>query len=207
MLVHVSATSPRKAKWSGPHYSRWRENDFTLSSNSLCVFQNVTCYTNSIVSRIHVNTIKLRNITCTLVATCLILLSLECHDCNTNQILILGVHQRWKKFCVPKSLFRSVPPSIISDVQVILARQICASWLPPTNLVTFHTILKVCFYIDKIHEVLLWLVDKWLRKVKSFYDMISTRANLHGSTYLQRQPRCEGNQIAHISVLSTKSFE
>jgi hypothetical protein len=45
-----------------------------------CVlFHNVTCYTNSIkVSRIHVNTTKLRNITCTLVATCVILWSLEC---------------------------------------------------------------------------------------------------------------------------------
>ena len=45
---------------------------------SFVLFHNVTCYTNSIVSRIHVNTTKLRNITCTLVATCVILQSLEC---------------------------------------------------------------------------------------------------------------------------------
>ena len=44
---------------------------------SFVLFYNVTCYTNSIVSRIHVNTLKLRNITCTLVATCVILRSLE----------------------------------------------------------------------------------------------------------------------------------
>ena len=35
-------------------------------------------YTYSIASRIHVNTAKLRNIACTLVATCVILRSLEC---------------------------------------------------------------------------------------------------------------------------------
>ena len=44
-----------------------------MNSNS-----SVTCYTNSIASCIHVNTTKLRNITCTLVATCVIVHSLEC---------------------------------------------------------------------------------------------------------------------------------
>jgi hypothetical protein len=42
------------------------------------LFHNVICYTNSIVSCIHVHTTKLRNIMCTLVATCVILQSLEC---------------------------------------------------------------------------------------------------------------------------------
>jgi hypothetical protein len=42
------------------------------------LFHNVTCYTNFIVSCIYVNTTKLRNITCTLVDTCVILRSLEC---------------------------------------------------------------------------------------------------------------------------------
>ena len=69
MLVHAYATSPGKAKWSGPY--QWREeNEFK--------FHSLTCYTNSIILLIHVNTIKLRNITCTLVATCVILQSLEC---------------------------------------------------------------------------------------------------------------------------------
>ena len=45
---------------------------------SFVLFHNVTCYTNSIVSCIHVNTTKFCNITCTLVATCVILQSLEC---------------------------------------------------------------------------------------------------------------------------------
>jgi hypothetical protein len=44
----------------------------------LVLFHNVTRYTNSIVSHIHVNTTELRNITCTLVATSVILRSLEC---------------------------------------------------------------------------------------------------------------------------------
>jgi hypothetical protein len=45
---------------------------------SFGIFHNVTCYTNSIISHIHVNTTKLHNITCTLVATYAILRSLEC---------------------------------------------------------------------------------------------------------------------------------
>ena len=61
MLVHAYATSSGKAKWSGPHRRRREDNE--------CKFQSVTCYTNSIISRIHVNTTNLYNITCTLVAT------------------------------------------------------------------------------------------------------------------------------------------
>ena len=49
-----------------------------VSSHLLYVNHNVTCYINSIVSRIHVNTTTLCNVTCTLVATCVILRSLEC---------------------------------------------------------------------------------------------------------------------------------
>ena len=45
---------------------------------SFVSFHIVTRYTNSIVSCIHVNTKKLRNVTCTLVTTCVILQSLEC---------------------------------------------------------------------------------------------------------------------------------
>ena len=61
MLVHAYATSSRKAKWSGPHQRRWEENELK--------FHSVTCYSKCIVSRIHVNTTKLRNITCALVGT------------------------------------------------------------------------------------------------------------------------------------------
>ena len=45
---------------------------------SFVLFHNVVCYTNSIASHIHVNTTKIRNIKCTLVATSVILQSLEC---------------------------------------------------------------------------------------------------------------------------------
>ena len=57
--MYAYATSPGK-----------EENEFK--------FRSVTCYTNSTVPRIHVNTPQLRNITCTLVATGVILRSLEC---------------------------------------------------------------------------------------------------------------------------------
>ena len=54
--------------------------DHTTPFNMLhfMLFHSVTCYTNSLVSRIHINTTKLRNIMCTLVATSVILRSLEC---------------------------------------------------------------------------------------------------------------------------------
>jgi hypothetical protein len=45
---------------------------------SFVLFHSITCYTNSIASRIHVNITKLRNITCTLVATGVILRNLKC---------------------------------------------------------------------------------------------------------------------------------
>ena len=61
MLVHAYATSPRIAKWSGPHEWRWEGDEF--------VFHSVTCYTNPTVPRIHVNNTKICNITCTLVTT------------------------------------------------------------------------------------------------------------------------------------------
>ena len=54
-----------------------RENS-NYPHTSFVLFHSVTRYTNSIASRIHVKTTKLRNITCTLDATCVILWSLEC---------------------------------------------------------------------------------------------------------------------------------
>ena len=45
---------------------------------SFVLFHNVTCYTHSIVSCIHINTTKLRNIMRPLVGACMMLQSLEC---------------------------------------------------------------------------------------------------------------------------------
>ena len=53
------------------------------------LFHNVTCDTNSIVSCTHVNTTKLCNVTCTLVAIGVILRSLECvttHSCEAKLV-------------------------------------------------------------------------------------------------------------------------
>jgi hypothetical protein len=46
---------------------------------SLALFHNVTCYIDSTTPRIHTNTTKLRNITCTLIATGVTIQSLECN--------------------------------------------------------------------------------------------------------------------------------
>ena len=65
-ICHIA----REGQVEWPHH--------TIKMLHLVLFHSVTCYTNSIVSHIHVNTTKLRNFTCTLVATGVILWSLEC---------------------------------------------------------------------------------------------------------------------------------
>ena len=49
------------------------------------LFHNVTCYTNYLLSCIHVNTIELHNITCTLVTTNVILRNLDCISIKLQQ--------------------------------------------------------------------------------------------------------------------------
>jgi hypothetical protein len=61
---------PGKAKWSGPHY--------TIEMLQFVLFYTVTYDTNSIVSHVHVNTTKPRNITYTVVAIGVILWRLGC---------------------------------------------------------------------------------------------------------------------------------
>ena len=68
--LNVSACTSHIAhedQWSGPHH--------TIKMLHFVLFHSVTCYTNSIVSHIHVNTAKFCYITCTLVATSSILRS------------------------------------------------------------------------------------------------------------------------------------
>ena len=73
-ICHI--TWEGQVEWTTPHY--------TIKMLHFVLFHNVTCYTISIVSRIHINITKLRNITCTLVAKCMILWSLECACCDPS---------------------------------------------------------------------------------------------------------------------------
>ena len=68
-LCHIAWEG--QVEWTTPH---------PFDMLHFVFFHNVTCYTNSLVLRIHVNTTKLRNIMCTLIATCVILWSLKCND-------------------------------------------------------------------------------------------------------------------------------
>jgi hypothetical protein len=92
MLVHAYVTSPGKAKWSGLHHN--------IKILCFVLFHSVTCYTNSIVSCIHVNTTNLRNIMCTLVATCVVLWSVECINFPTFRFIMCPSHLTLAK---PKS--------------------------------------------------------------------------------------------------------
>ena len=87
MSVHAYTTLPGKVKWSGPHQWRREENEFN--------FHSVTCYTNSIISLILVNTTKLRNITCTSVATGVTLQSLECTFCRWVCVCVDCIAAAW----------------------------------------------------------------------------------------------------------------
>ena len=67
-----------------------RTHHAVINSNSchyynvhFMLFHNITCYTNSLLSRIHVTTTKLLNTRCTLVATSVILWSWEWYNSHT----------------------------------------------------------------------------------------------------------------------------
>jgi hypothetical protein len=68
----------------GSHASRCHHCHYC--NVSFVLFYNVTYYTNPLFSYIHVNTTYLLNITCTLVATCVIIRRLECNAYNLGNV-------------------------------------------------------------------------------------------------------------------------
>ena len=93
-LIHqrIQTTPPHASRCHCCHYC----------NVDLVLFHNVPCYTNPLLSCIHVNTIYLLNITCILVATSMILGRLECIISSEN-------------ICIPKSFFGSIGhPNTIS---------------------------------------------------------------------------------------------
>ena len=79
----------------------------TIKMLHVVLFRSVTCYTNSVASRIHVNTTKTRNITCTLVATGVILWSLE-----SNSIIFIRGDDLGSKFLGPQTLMQTPHPKL-----------------------------------------------------------------------------------------------
>ena len=67
----------RRIQTTGSHSSHCHHCHYC--SVDFVLFYNVTCYTNPLLSCIHVNTTYLLNISCTLVATCMIIGRLECN--------------------------------------------------------------------------------------------------------------------------------
>ena len=79
-----------QVKWTTPHH--------TIKMLHIVLFHSVTCYTNFIVSRIPVSSTKHHNIMCTLVATGVIIRSLECNR--------LGLEILRYRLIMPKNLPR-----------------------------------------------------------------------------------------------------
>ena len=64
-ICHIAGEG--HVEWTAPHH--------TIKMLHFVLFHSVTCYTNSLVSRIRVNTTKLHTIMCTI----------GCHTCDTTE--------------------------------------------------------------------------------------------------------------------------
>ena len=69
--IHHQRIQTTRSHASRCQYCHYCNVDFVL-------FHNVTCYTNSLLSHIHVNTVELLDVTCILIAISMIWWSLEC---------------------------------------------------------------------------------------------------------------------------------
>ena len=104
------------------------------------LFRGVTCYTNSTASRIHVNTTKLYNITCTLVAIGVILQSLEC--ISELHGIILGT----RSGCSPKNYPMKGPADYLTTVskEVGLETTVAPTGRKSCLLLLHHPVTHAC---------------------------------------------------------------
>ena len=148
MLVHAYATSPEKAKRSGPHH--------IIKMLHFVLFRSFTCYTNSMVPHIHVNSTKLQNITCTLVAAGVILWSLECiqtirshasrcHQCNNGHYCIVDFVLLHNVTCYTISL--------LSRIQVTTTQLLHITCALVATSVILRSLECICLCCQYIHNV------------------------------------------------------
>ena len=160
--MYTSATSFGKAKWSGPHQQRWKY-EFK--------YHSVTCYTKYIISRMHVYTTKLRNITCTLAAIGVILRSLE--------YMLIGVwldenqRTRWHGHdkLYTNLLWNNVGKNWHCSINVILA-QYC----------TLRASLA------HLHQIFINIKKKWFGNTKSASAYQVTKISIHANLWPYTKP-------------------
>ena len=132
-VCHISQEG--QVEWTTPHHTT------PLKMLHFMLFHSVTCYANCGVSRIHVNTTKLCNVTCTLVATGAILRSFECTTCVAT-----STQARFANASL-------ITPHFITSLQgsqkplVNAMWPCCCCWWQPVSMISQSVSQSVCLSV------------------------------------------------------------